>query len=316
MAAWAASPSRSTLHRSLAGSTASRCSATRSFSPGTSARSLAARRWARARSPAEQRLVDAGPHDRVDEDERAAAGLDEAGCAEQGGSALGFAVREAGERGDLVNLVPAPGPRARGQAGRQGPESRASLSAIDLPMAGAPIRSTSIADESVGSRPSARRATASSCRKNGVPRVTRTHASTKAGPGAAPSAVSTNSETPDTRERVKPDDLGGRVRGDRLEQRRTIRRLRAHVQRPRAPGAAPPGAAAEGEEPQRRHVCPVRVVHDEAHGLPGRQVGTEPVEAVQHRERPVAAFRGLTWISRRRAGQAENPSGDPRGAVQ
>ena len=72
----------------------------------------------------------------------------------------------------------------------------------------------------------------------------------------------------------------------------------------------------EREEPQRRTVRPLRVVHHQSHRALGRQVREQPVEPVEHREGRVRSDRRR--LADRAVGvwQAEEPDRDPGWSLQ
>ena len=118
------------------------------------------------------------------------------------------------------------------------------------------------------------------------------------------------------RERLEPDDLGERVGPDRLEKlgggaalvvSRGDDECRRQLLEPRQQ---------EGEEAKGRHVGPVGVVHDEAGGPARGQIRAQPVEPVQHGERPVAGAGRIALGRGGRTGQAESPSREARCARQ
>ena len=90
-----------------------------------------------------------------------------------------------------------------------------------------------------------------------------------------------------SRQGSEANDLGRRIRGDRREQVRLRPALtRAAGDDERDVELLEP-CEEECEVAQRRSVGPVRVVDDEAERALGREVGTQPVEAVEDRERRV-----------------------------
>ena len=115
-------------------------------------------------------------------------------------------------------------------------------------------------------------------------------------------------------ERRGDDGLGRRVRGERVEQRAALAGLARPRRHDQGDRELVEPRHQEAEEPQRRRVRPVRVVHQDAEGAAAGQVGAEPVEAVEDRERRVLVGEGR--LRRRRAGQGEQPRGHPGGALQ
>ena len=110
----------------------------------------------------------------------------------------------------------------------------------------------------------------------------------------------------------RADRLGERVARERAQRVRVGRRLGAHGDE-QGDGKLLQARQQEREVAERGAVRPVRVVDGEAERPERREVGAEPVEPVQDRERRVDPRRGGVRV---RTGQPEHARGDARRAAE
>ncbi len=259
-----------------------------------------------------QLRVDPRTHDRVDEGERAP-GLEDARRREHVGGLRGLGLAEAGQSRGLDQFpalqhgdCPCQAPCRFGQAVEPQPQraaDRARADALDAWRGGC-IGRDALLGEGVHQgaqqeRRSARRAQAGI----GERRLRRP-------------AERGLDEVLDrcSRQRRQAHDLGRGVRRDRRQQ-----------VRPRPALARPAGdderdvellepRQQEGEVAQRRPVRPVRVVDDETERPLGCEIGAQPVEPVQDRERGIDASRGL--LAAFAAREVEQARSDTRSTLQ
>ena len=140
--------------------------------------------------------------------------------------------------------------------------------------------------------------------------------STKSGSGTPSSVASTSCATRGSAQRGEPDQIGARIPRQRREQlglgsgllrpsrehERNIQLLQAREQ--------------EGQVAKRWGVGPMGVVNDQADGTGRREVGAQPVEAVEDGERDIQAERRRVVGSRGGAWQIEDGRRRAGGRVQ
>ena len=177
-------------------------------------------------------------------------------------------------------------------------------------MVRAPMRSTRGAEAASGAMPSSARASTRARKRNGVPRVARRQASVNGGSGGSPERGLDEVLDRGSRQRREAHDLGRGIRGDRRQQVR----LRPALARPAGDDERDvellEPCEQEREVAQRRRVGPVRIVDDEAERALGREVGAQPVEPVQDRERRIDSGPSVS-CARSPPGRLSRPAATP-----